>query len=157
MPLEDGFDEEPELTIRCQEYRDVSVRLYGRYFPDECGVGFAVEARADGLHAEFGGVEVWVWDDVDLPAFLAQLAADYCGWPEERTWQTNHLALRATFHSGGHVALTWDLQPWASRSDSWRASVTTWVEAGEQMSNLAADVRQFLPMPSSGIRAEGSH
>ncbi|TWG23037.1 hypothetical protein FHX75_121583 [Micromonospora palomenae] len=125
----------------------MSVRLHSRHFPDQYGVGFSVEARADGLRAELPAVEVWVWDDAWLPDFIGQLAADYQGWTEDRRWQTNHLAVRAVFHSRGHVALTWDLQPWASRADTWRASITTWLEAGEQMSRLAADLREFLPKP----------
>ncbi|MEU2611485.1 DUF6228 family protein [Micromonospora sp. NPDC007271] len=133
--------------IRCHDNPGVCVRLHSRSFPDEYGIGFAVEAHAEGLHAELPGVEVWVWDDAWLPDFISQLAADYRGWAGERTWQTNHLTVRATFHSRGHVALSWDLQPWVSRSDAWRASITTWLEAGEQMSNLAADLGEFLPIP----------
>ncbi|WP_239134570.1 DUF6228 family protein [Rugosimonospora africana] len=110
-------------------------------------MGFSVDARAEGLHAQLPGVEVWVWDEAGLPEFISQLAADYRGWPDERAWQTNHLTVRATFHSRGYVALTWDLHPWVSRPDTWQASITTLLEAGEQMSNLAADIREFLPIP----------
>ena len=42
-------------------------------------------------------------------------------------------SVRAGFHSGGHVALTWNLHRWLTRSDTWQASITTWLEAGEQM------------------------
>lgn len=136
-----------DVTIRCQEDRAASVRLHSRYFPDEYGVGFAVEARAEGLEAALQRVEVWVWDEVSLPAFVERLAADYRGWTDERVWETNHLSVSAVFHTGGHVSLTWTLRPWSSRSDSWQATVTTWLEAGEQMSNLAADLNEFLPMP----------
>ncbi|WP_405149811.1 DUF6228 family protein [Sphaerisporangium sp. NBC_01403] len=52
--------------------------------------------------------------------------------------------LRATFHSGGHVELTWTLRRWSSRQDSWEASITTWLDAGEQLTTLAADVRAYL-------------
>ncbi|MGN9801918.1 DUF6228 family protein [Micromonospora sp. L32] len=47
-----------DVTIRCQAHPGVSVRLHSRRFPDEYGVGFSVEARADGLRAELPGVEV---------------------------------------------------------------------------------------------------
>ena len=140
-------DDDRDVVIRCQEDPNVSVRLHSRYFPDEHGVGFAVDARAQGLHAELSGVEVWVWDESWLSDFVSQLAADYRGWQDERIWHTSHLTVRAAFHSRGHVALTWDLQPWVSRSDAWRVSITTWLEAGEQMSNLAADLYEFLPLP----------
>nr|WP_243436611.1 DUF6228 family protein [Streptomyces sp. FH025] len=76
--------------------------------------------------------------------FLGRLAADFRGWDGERTWRTNHLALRAVFRSGGHVALTWRLIPWTIREDAWEACVTTRLEAGEQLSALAADLREFL-------------
>lgn len=139
-----------ELTIRCLEDPAVSIRLYDRFFPDEYGIGFSVQARADGLHASVGPVEVWVWDDADLPGFLAGLAEDFRGWTAERTWRTNYLAVQAVFHSRGHVALTWTLQPWVSRTGSWRASVTTWLEAGAQMATLADDMELFLPSPRRG-------
>lgn len=142
-----SHDDDLSVLIRCQEEHDTSVRLHSRFFPDEYGVGFAVDARADGLHAQLGHVEARVWDDPWLPDFIARLADDYRGWTDERTWQTNHLSISAGFHSGGHVALTWHLRRWLTRADTWQVSITTWLEAGEQMRGLAADLRDFLPMP----------
>lgn len=52
--------------------------------------------------------------------------------------------MSAAFRSGGYVGLTWALRPWAQAAGGWGASVTTWLEAGEQMASLAADVRAFL-------------
>ncbi|MEI5008136.1 DUF6228 family protein [Streptomyces sp. PmtA] len=74
------------------------------------------------------------------------LAADHQGWDGERRWQTDDrdLIVSAVFRSGGHVGLTWTLRPWPKDAGGWSASVTTWLEAGEQMSALAADVRHFL-------------
>jgi hypothetical protein len=46
--------------------------------------------------------------------------------------------------------LTWTLQPWLTRSDSWQASVTTWMEAGAQMAALADEMHAFLPSPRPG-------
>ncbi len=77
MQNRDEDSDELSLLIRCQEDRDTAVRLHSRYLPDECGIGFAVDARADGLQAQLRGVEVWVWDDEWLPDFIARLAADY--------------------------------------------------------------------------------
>jgi Family of unknown function (DUF6228) len=145
----DHTADELSVLIRCQEDHDAVVRLHSRYFDDEYGIGFTVDARADGLHAQLHGVKVWVWDGVRLPDFIAQLAADYRGWADQRIWQTNHLSVSAGFHAGGHVALTWNLQRWLTRSDTWQASVTTWLEAGEQMRSLAADLREFLPVPDA--------
>lgn len=134
-----------ELTVRCLENPDVMVRLYDRYFPDEYGTGFSVELAADGMRACFGPVEVWVWDDVDLPAFVAGLADDFRGWTGQRTWWTHHLSVNASYHSRGLVTLRWTLQPWLTGADGWSASVTTWVEAGAQMGRLADDLCLFLP------------
>jgi hypothetical protein len=90
---------------------------------------------------------VAVWDREDLSEFMDGLAADFRGWTDRRSWATNHLKITAAFHSGGHVELRWTLRPWVSRRDSWEASVTTWLEAGQQMTELAADIRAFLTHP----------
>jgi hypothetical protein len=105
-PDSDAATDELSVLIRCQEDPDSHVRLDGRYFPDGAGIGFSVDARADGLHAQLHGVEMWVWDGMWLPDFIHRLAGDYRGWDDVRTWQVNQLSVRASFHSGGHVALT---------------------------------------------------
>jgi hypothetical protein len=139
--------EPTELTIRCLEDPAAYIRLYDAFVIDQDGIGFSIEAHAEGLHAHIGPVEVWVWDAPDLAAFLTGLAEDFRGWTGERSWQTNHLTVEAVYHSRGHVALTWTLQPWLTRADSWRASLTTWIEAGAHMSRLADDMHAFLPIP----------
>ncbi|MFE2689648.1 DUF6228 family protein [Streptomyces mirabilis] len=63
------------------------------------------------------------------------------------TWTRFSSASRkpsAVFRSGGHVGLTWTLRPWPRAAGGWSASATTWLEAGEQMTALAADLRHFL-------------
>ncbi|MFF6949392.1 DUF6228 family protein [Streptomyces iakyrus] len=35
-------------------------------------------------------------------------------------------------------------RPWPRATGDWSASATTWLEAGEQMTALAADIRRFL-------------
>lgn len=137
----------PEVIIRSQQAPDVVVRLLDREFVDEYEIVFTIDARADGLHTRIRDVTVAVWDPEYLPDFLDGLAADFRGWTGERSWVTNHLMLRAAFHSGGHVQLTWILRTWGSRQDSWEASITTWVEGGEQLTALAADIRDFLTRP----------
>lgn len=52
--------------------------------------------------------------------------------------------MSAVFRSGGHVGLTWTVRPWPRAAGGWSASATTWLEAGEQMTALAADIRRFL-------------
>ncbi|MFE3988954.1 DUF6228 family protein [Nocardia tengchongensis] len=76
-------------------------------------------------------------------AFLDGLASDYRGWSGERIWCTNHLAIEAGFSSGAHVELRWTVSPTLTDL-SWRATVSTRIEAGEQISALAVDTRSFL-------------
>lgn len=134
----------PQVIIRSGQDPTVRVRLHDRQFVDEHETAFAVDLDADGLTAHLRDVIVAVWDTQHLSDFVDGLAADFRGWSGERSWSTNHLKLTAVFHSGGHIELRWTLQPWVSRQDSWKASVTTWVEGGQQLTDLVADVRTFL-------------
>ncbi|MFF5897599.1 DUF6228 family protein [Streptomyces argenteolus] len=133
------------VTIRCQDNASVGVTFSNRFGFDEDIVHYAVELRAPGLTARVDEVAAWSWDS-DLVPFLAGLAADYRGWDGERSWQTSDrdLALSAVFRSGGHVGLTWTVRPWPKAAAGWSALVTTWLEAGEQMASLVADLRHFL-------------
>lgn len=142
---DDGTDDEPGVAIRCQDNSAVGVRLCDRYSFDEDSVHYAVELRAPGLTARADEVVAWAWGS-DLVPFLEALAADYRGWDGTRSWETNDrdLAVAAVFRAGGYVGLTWTLRPWTGSSGGWAASVTTWLEAGEQMASLAADVGRFL-------------
>jgi hypothetical protein len=74
------------------------------------------------------------------------LAADFRGWAGTRSWEASHLKLTAAFHSGGHVELCWTIRPWTARHD-WEASLTTWIEGGQQMTELAAAIKAFLTQP----------
>ncbi|MFI8896290.1 DUF6228 family protein [Streptomyces paradoxus] len=140
-----GTDDEATVTIRCQDNSSVGVTFCDRFNFDADSVHYAVELRAPVLTARVNEVVAWIWDS-DLSVFLDELAADYRGWAGERSWQTNDrdLAVSAVFRSGGHIGLTWTLRPWPKASGNWSASVTTWLEAGEQMTSLATDVRAFL-------------
>ncbi|MFD4347438.1 DUF6228 family protein [Streptomyces coelicoflavus] len=139
------LDDRPGVTVRCQENPSVDVTFCDRFCFDTDSVRYAVELRAPGLTARVDEVVAWIWD-CDLTTFLEELAAEYRGWDGERSWQTNDrdLTVSAVFRSRGHVGLTWSLQPWPQAAGRWGASVTTWLEAGEQMTSLAADVRHFL-------------
>lgn len=142
---DDGIDDEPGVTIRSLDNVAVGVRLSGQEPFDEDCVQYVFEAWAPGLTARVDEVVAWIWD-ADLAVFVAGLAADYQGWEGERVWQTydGDLAVSAVFRTGGHVGLTWTLRPWPNATEGWTASVTTWLEAGEQMSSLASDVEDFL-------------
>ncbi|MGW2343153.1 DUF6228 family protein [Streptomyces sp. NPDC001661] len=136
------------LTIHCRDVRTVSVRFSDRFSFDQDSVHYAVELKAPGLSARSEEIVAWVWDS-DLVTFLEKLATDFRGWSDARVWQNDDrdLTVAATFRSGGHVGLTWTLRPRPQDSGGWSASVTTVLEAGEQMAALAADVRHFLAAP----------
>ncbi|MFJ6819272.1 DUF6228 family protein [Streptomyces niveus] len=128
------------VIIRCQDHAAVGVTFRDRFSFDADSVHYAVELRAPGLNARVDEVVSWIWDS-DLAPFLEGLAADYRGWDGERSWRTDDadLTVAAVFRSGGYVGLTW-----TASGGGWGASVTTWLEAGEQVAALAADIRQFL-------------
>lgn len=65
--------EPPEVAVRCLDDPGTVLRLTQRYRPDESGIGFAVEACAEGLQARVDGVEVWVWDEPHLTDFFVEL------------------------------------------------------------------------------------
>lgn len=141
----DDTDDKPCVSIRCQDNASVGVTFCDRFRFDSDSVHYAIELCAPGLTARVNEVVAWVWDR-DLAPFLEELASDYRGWGGERNWQTNDgdLAVSAVFQSGGHVGLTWTLRPWPKAAGGWSASVTTWLEAGEQMASLATEIRHFL-------------
>ncbi len=118
-----------------------SVRLSGWTRADEYEAVFAVEVVADGLRACFERVTVTVWDA--MGDFFDGLARDFRGWKGERVWENNHLVVKAVFGSGGHVYLSWTLRS-GFFDDDWRCTVTTVIEAGEGMTAVAADLREFL-------------
>ncbi|MEZ0115077.1 hypothetical protein ABH920_009112 [Catenulispora sp. EB89] len=133
-----------EIVIRCQEHRSTRVRLFAPEAHGDDELVFGMEAQADGLQARLERVEVHPWQTEYLSTFLGGLAADFRGWDGERVWRTNHLGLAATFASGGHVRLVWTLSDSLVMPDSWQASVSTWIEAGEQMVQVAEQAREFL-------------
>lgn len=136
-------DATTEVVVRGGTDPAVSVRLVDlKPFYDE--VAFTVSLHADGLTAKLDRTTITPWDSPQLDDFFAQLAADYAGWDDVRTWRSNHLAIDARFRSGGHVALTWTVQNQHFTEDRWQAKIDVVVEAGEQMANLAADIRSFL-------------
>ncbi|MGI5339365.1 DUF6228 family protein [Streptomyces sp. CA-181903] len=144
-PHDDGADGKPGVAVRCQENRSVGVRFCDRFAFDADSVHYAVELSAPGLTARVDEVVAWIWD-ADLGAYLEELAEGYRGWDGERRWRTDDgdLSVSAVFRPGGHVGLTWTVRPWYEAAGGWSASVTTWLEAGEQLAALASDVRHFL-------------
>jgi hypothetical protein len=107
-----------------------------------------VELHDHGLDARTD-VELW-WPasghEVDLLAFLQGLADDWRGWPDVRQWRSKDAAMGIDArHKGtGYVCLTATLRDDAPAWDAWSANVTISVEAGEQLDQLVADVRELL-------------
>ncbi|MDI9889240.1 DUF6228 family protein [Streptomyces sp. HNM0645] len=130
-----------ELVVRGPGALAASVRLFDWSRADEYETVFAVEAVADGVRARLENVTVTVWDD--MSEFFDGLARDFRGWEEERVWSNNHLVVTATFGSGGHVYVDWTLRSGFFPGD-WKCTVTTVIEAGEGMTAVAADLREFL-------------
>ncbi|MET8629912.1 DUF6228 family protein [Kitasatospora sp. NPDC004669] len=145
MSLFEVLPDRAELEVRSSETPATCVRFFDWSRVDEYEVVFAVEAVADGLRACIGSVTVSVWDGAgNLSDFLSGLARDFRGWEGERIWLNNRLVLTATFGAGGHVHLGWTLRFNVFTEDSWECTLTTTLEAGEQMSALAAEAQAFL-------------
>ncbi|MFJ9766371.1 DUF6228 family protein [Streptomyces erythrochromogenes] len=142
----DGSDEPPHVAVRCQDNASVRVGFHDRHSSDGHCVHYGVEVRAPGMRARLDDAVAWIGDGRGLARFLEQLAADFRGWDGERHWRSDDrdLGVSAAFGPGGYVDLTWTLRPWRHDAGGWSASVTTRLEAGEQMASLAADVRHFL-------------
>ncbi|MEU9234423.1 DUF6228 family protein [Streptomyces subrutilus] len=152
MDLQDDFsDERPCVTIRCQDNVSVGVSFRDRHSADDYCVHYSVQIQAPGLSAHLDDAVAWIGNNRDLAPFLEKLAGDFTGWDGEQCWETDDrdLAVSAVFLSGGYVNLTWTLRPWRKAAGGWSASVTTRLEAGEQMASLAADIRHFLESQAS--------
>ncbi len=122
------------------------MRLFDWAREDEYHVVFGAEATDAGVQARVETVGVSVWDKLD--DFFDGLAKDFRGWDGERAWTNNHLVVAATFGRGGHVYVRWTLR--ADVFDNgWECTVSTVVEAGEEMAALAADLRAFLGQGSA--------
>jgi hypothetical protein len=133
-----------ELVVRGVGSQAPSIRLFDWSRTDEFEVVFAVEAVDDGLRARIGAVTVSAWDGAGyLTEFFDGLARDFRGWEGERSWVNNELVVAATFGSGGHVYLSWTLRADVF-SSGWECTVTTVIDAGEELTTVAADVQEFF-------------
>lgn len=133
-----------EVVVRGSGSSAASVRLFDWSRTDEFEVVFAVEALDEGLRARIETVTVSAWDGAGyLTEFLDGLARDFRGWEGERSWVNNKLVVAATFGSGGHVYLSWTLRAGVF-SSGWESTVTTVIEAGEELTTVTANVRGFF-------------
>ncbi|MFD6104951.1 DUF6228 family protein [Nocardia salmonicida] len=142
-------DEAIELTDRRLGGR---VRLWHRSMPyddgmpyDDTFVAMCAELSSDGMSATIRGLLLDEVGGRSLPRFLDSLVADFAGWNGIRTWDTLDHGLRIdAHHILGHVQLDWTLTRQTSGRNSWAATTTTCLEAGEQLRQLAAAVHRFL-------------
>ncbi|MEV7590521.1 DUF6228 family protein [Streptomyces sp. NPDC089922] len=113
-----------------------------RPFDDEPTLDILVRARGQRVSVE---TLVRTWDGDGLDAFLSALAEDFRGWDGARAWRSleRGLTISAEHHSGGYVHLTWGIHD-RPPSEDWHFETTTVHAAGEEMRNLAAEVRTFL-------------
>ncbi len=130
-----------EVVITCLEQADIQIRLLDHAAFDEDIASVGVALRAPGLKVDSGAE---LTDRDGLARFFAGLVEDFTGWTGERTWRSQHdeLAVTAVFHSGGRVELRWRVSE--QLNGTWSAGVTTWVNAGEDMSRIAADITELL-------------
>jgi len=68
------------------------------------------------------------------------------GWSDVRRWSSkdSQLVIDAEHDGTGHVTLTATLRNDASSPTAWTAQVAVTLEGGEQLSQLATDVRELL-------------
>ncbi|WP_188830702.1 DUF6228 family protein [Nocardia camponoti] len=140
------------LAFRCANNPSAQVRFDSRIFTsieyfgtDEVHVDVAL--TGDGLNATCGALLFSPWERAEICDYFDRLVADFAGWSGQRDWGNSNLRVTATFTPGGHVRLDWTVIATLTRP-TWQARLSTWVEAGEKMSHMAADIRSFLsPTP----------
>ncbi|MEW9530145.1 DUF6228 family protein [Microbispora sp. NPDC049125] len=112
---------------------------------DDTLMFFLARAESGGLQAEVA-VETIMGDG--LAEFLEELVNDFRGWAGTRTWTSHRVDLQLeASHSGRRVELLWTLRfpdPNEQPGDLWSVTVRTLVSPGEDMTNLAREVRSFL-------------
>jgi Family of unknown function (DUF6228) len=105
----------------------------------EAGMTAATIAYVDGTAADLG---------MTLSGFTERLAADWRGWAGVRTWESleGELVLDARHDGRGHVSLGVTLRgPDLDRDGTaWSARAVFVLEAGEEMTRLAADLTHHL-------------
>jgi hypothetical protein len=111
-------------------------------YQDGYALSFRAELTAKGLSATS---LVVVPQGRDLDAFFDRLAANWRGWQGEQRWDSlEHDMSIAAAHDGiGHVRLRVTLRE-SYRPDSWAASATFTVAAGEELRALASKIARFL-------------
>nr|WP_107043040.1 DUF6228 family protein [Streptomyces roseoverticillatus] len=122
---------------------DLLLSRPARSFGDDDPIfDFLVTARGQGVSVE---VSVRTLGGDGLDAFLSSLAEDFRGWTGARTWRSleGDLSLSAEHGPGGYVRLTWGIHD-RPPSEEWHFETATVHAPGEEMRNLAAEIRTFV-------------
>ncbi|MGI5528834.1 DUF6228 family protein [Streptomyces syringium] len=111
-------------------------------YDDDPVLDFLARARGERVSVD---VSVRTFRGDGLDTFLDELAEDFRGWEGARTWRSleHELTLSAVHGPGGYVRLTWGLHS-RPPAEEWCFETTTVHAAGEDMRNLAAEIRTFL-------------
>jgi hypothetical protein len=121
---------------------------------DPYGDGYVIEfplmMSGDGMSAA-SRVRSSNGNSGEIGPFLAEAAVDWRGVDGDRTWESldHHLTVEVRRRTGGHVLLTFTLRRFTHGEThhlelAWSASATVTVEAGEEMSQLAAAVKELI-------------
>jgi Family of unknown function (DUF6228) len=121
-----------------------------RLTPDDISPGkpqyVLAELRCDGLTASRRVVHNYASGFTDLADFFDQLAKDWRGWTAVRLWESVEHDLRIEArHEYGHVQLRISIRRegpgWGN--EGWQATADVTIEPGEQLSQIAADLRSL--------------
>jgi hypothetical protein len=104
------------------------------------------EIRCDGLAASRRIVHHYASGFTDLADFFDQLSRDWRGWTGVRLWESVEHDLRIEArHEYGHVQLRTTVRHdgpgWGN--EGWEATADMTIEPGEQLTQIAADVRSL--------------
>jgi hypothetical protein len=99
--------------------------------------------RVGGLDASLRVSSHYATGFNELVRFFCGLAADWRGWPGERTYESLEHELRLTARHDGHVRIAVQLRR-SSVPDGWSASGVFSVDPGEEMTGAAENVTDLL-------------
>lgn len=101
------------------------------------------ELSSNGLHATRTVVHSYSSGFADLAEFFDQLARDWRGWDDVKSWRAaeNDLNIEAR-HEYRHVQLRVTLRAYGPGwgNDGWTATGSLTIDPGEQLSQIAADL-----------------
>lgn len=110
---------------------------------DPVGPTVTAELSSNGLRAIHAVVHSFSTGFADLAEFFDQLAQDWRGWDDVRSWQAleGDLNIDAR-HEYGHVQLRVTLRAYVPGwgNDGWTASANLTIDPSEQLSQIAADM-----------------